>query len=202
MNNNLAMESFPDPSNLDEVSDTSNFGGTISECPSMLVFRLSNDIRQRMIETFDKNHGKNWYHLAAMMKLDQFQTYFATKHSPTEHLLNLWEARHRDRHSIKQLIDILKSLAQYEIATLLERELSDWIWPFNFLFWKLPSKKPIKVTQKSTRPDFDARINTVFWLKSESYWLISFNRGQNEQPKSTFNKFAFSSVFLFYSFLK
>ena len=130
VNNSAIMDSLGE-GEVNEQDSGDNSRSASNESQSTIVFRLSNEIRQRMIEVFDKNHGKNWYHLAAMLKLDQFQTYFATKTSPTEHLLDLWEARHRDRQSLQQLVDTLKSLSQFEISKLIERELSQWLWMQN-----------------------------------------------------------------------
>lgn len=51
------------------------------------------------------------------------------KPSPTEALLDLWEARTSpDKASITELINILKAMARHEAAVILEKEMSNaWV---------------------------------------------------------------------------
>lgn len=58
-------------------------------------------------------------------------SYFGTMHSPTEHLLNLWEARQRESdggQAMAELTDTLRIMGRADAAGLLESEMAHWIW--------------------------------------------------------------------------
>lgn len=57
-------------------------------------------------------------------------SYFGTMHSPTEHLLNLWEARQRESdggQAMAELTDTLRIMGRADAAGLLESEMAHWI---------------------------------------------------------------------------
>ena len=48
--------------------------------------------------------------------------------SPTEHLLNLWEARHRDHsQAVGELANTLRVMGRVDAASLLEKEMANWL---------------------------------------------------------------------------
>ena len=53
--------------------------------------------------------------------LNRYINYFATKTSPTEHILDLWEARHRESSAVTDLLNILRVMGRQDAATVLER---------------------------------------------------------------------------------
>jgi leucine-rich repeat transmembrane protein FLRT len=57
----------------------------------------------------------------------RYINYFATKASPTEHILDLWEARHRDATAVTDLLNILRVMGRSDAASLLEKEMGPWI---------------------------------------------------------------------------
>jgi leucine-rich repeat transmembrane protein FLRT len=57
----------------------------------------------------------------------RYINYFATKASPTEHILDLWEARHRDATAVTDLLNILRVMGRSDAALLLEKEMGPWI---------------------------------------------------------------------------
>jgi leucine-rich repeat transmembrane protein FLRT len=52
---------------------------------------------------------------------NRYINYFATKTSPTEHILDLWEARHRESSAVTDLLNILRVMGRQDAATVLER---------------------------------------------------------------------------------
>jgi leucine-rich repeat transmembrane protein FLRT len=50
--------------------------------------------------------------------------YFASKRSPTSHILDLWEARNRQDSAVRELICAIKAMNKHELARLVETELA------------------------------------------------------------------------------
>lgn len=59
--------------------------------------------------------------------LNRYINYFATKASPTEHILDLWEARHREPSAVTDLVNILRVMGRNDAAILMEKELGPWL---------------------------------------------------------------------------
>lgn len=57
----------------------------------------------------------------------RYINYFATKPSPTEHILDLWEARHRDSGALTDLLNILRLMGREDAALVLEKEAGSWL---------------------------------------------------------------------------
>nr|CAD7199055.1 unnamed protein product [Timema douglasi] len=56
----------------------------------------------------------------------EYINYFATKASPTEHILDLWEARHQECSAVPDLLNILRVMGRFDASLLLEKELGPW----------------------------------------------------------------------------
>jgi len=52
----------------------------------------------------------------------RYINYFATKLSPTEHILDLWEARHREDSAVTDLMNSLRVMGRMDAATLIETQ--------------------------------------------------------------------------------
>lgn len=57
----------------------------------------------------------------------RYINYFATKASPTEHILDLWEARHREPTAVTDLLNHLRVMGRTDAATILESQLGPWL---------------------------------------------------------------------------
>nr|CAD7258201.1 unnamed protein product [Timema shepardi] len=57
---------------------------------------------------------------------EKYINYFATKASPTEHILDLWEARHQECSAVPDLLNILRVMGRFDASLLLEKELGPW----------------------------------------------------------------------------
>jgi leucine-rich repeat transmembrane protein FLRT len=69
----------------------------------------------------------HWFCNWELIILTRYINYFATKASPTEHILDLWEARHRDATAVTDLLNILRVMGRSDAASLLEKEMGPWI---------------------------------------------------------------------------
>jgi leucine-rich repeat transmembrane protein FLRT len=111
---------------------------TSSGCSSMVTtldpnmtspFRLQRSLRKQLCLCLDPPNarGNDWRMLAQSLNVDRYINYFATKASPTEHILDLWEARHRDPTAVTDLLNILRVMGRSDAASLLEKEMGPWI---------------------------------------------------------------------------
>lgn len=57
----------------------------------------------------------------------RYINYFATKSSPTEHIFDLWEARHREPTAVTDLLNTLRVMGRCDAASILEQELGAWL---------------------------------------------------------------------------
>lgn len=57
----------------------------------------------------------------------RYINYFATKGSPTEHILDLWEAIHREDTAVTDLMNILRVMGRLDAAAVLEKEIGAWL---------------------------------------------------------------------------
>src|SRR6218665_2600741 len=59
---------------------------------------------------------------------NRYINYFATKQSPTEHVLDLWEARHREDSAVTDLLNSLRVMGRMDAAAIIENELTLEPW--------------------------------------------------------------------------
>lgn len=83
------------------------------------AYRIPSRVRKALCALLDPPSARDWRSLAAALGVDRYPTWFATKPSPTDVLLELWEARHRERHALAELLDTLASLHRHDAADLL-----------------------------------------------------------------------------------
>lgn len=62
-----------------------------------------------------------------LLRVCRYINYFATKASPTEHILDLWEARHREASAVTDLLNHLRAMGRTDAATILEAQLGAWL---------------------------------------------------------------------------
>jgi len=58
----------------------------------------------------------------------RYINYFATKLSPTEQILDLWEARQREDSAVTDLMNSLRVMGRMDAAALIETELNIASW--------------------------------------------------------------------------
>lgn len=71
--------------------------------------------------------------MGIILQCFRYVQYFATKSSPTEHILNLWEARHREESAITDLMNIFRVMGRMDAAAVMEKDIGAWLWSHQLL---------------------------------------------------------------------
>ncbi|XP_068967137.1 netrin receptor UNC5C-like isoform X4 [Bombus flavifrons] len=92
-------------------------------------FRFSKTLRRQLCQCLDPPsvRGNDWRMLAQRLQVDRYVDYFATKSSPTEHILDLWEAKHQEATALADLLNHLRLMGRVDAANVLESRLGPWI---------------------------------------------------------------------------
>ncbi|XP_043256732.1 netrin receptor UNC5C-like isoform X2 [Colletes gigas] len=92
-------------------------------------FRFSKTLRKQLCQCLDppSARGNDWRMLAQRLQVDRYVDYFATKASPTEHILDLWEAKHQEVTALTDLLNLLRFMGRVDAANVLESRLGPWI---------------------------------------------------------------------------
>ncbi|KAK3780153.1 hypothetical protein RRG08_051631 [Elysia crispata] len=103
---------------------SSGFHSMVALDPSAQVFRLPSYIKAQLCMLLDPPNvrGNDWRMLAQALTVDRYINFFATKSSPTEHILDLWEARHREDSAVTDLMNILRVMGRMDAAAVLEKD--------------------------------------------------------------------------------
>ena len=86
-------------------------------------FRLSPQSMSGLSKLLDppNQSGCDWRLLAERLSVHRYINYFATRVSPTEAILQLWEARNRELLAVSNLVNVLRGMGRFDAADLLER---------------------------------------------------------------------------------
>ncbi|GFR84427.1 netrin receptor UNC5C [Elysia marginata] len=108
---------------------SSGFHSMVALDPSAQVFRLPSYIKAQLCMLLDPPNvrGNDWRMLAQALTVDRYINFFATKSSPTEHILDLWEARHREDSAVTDLMNILRVMGRMDAAAVLEKDNGSWL---------------------------------------------------------------------------
>uniref|UniRef100_A0A1A9WI83 Netrin receptor UNC5 n=1 Tax=Glossina brevipalpis TaxID=37001 RepID=A0A1A9WI83_9MUSC len=95
---------------------------------------LPHDTKRRICSALDppREDERDWRLLAKKLNTDRYIAYFATKPSPTEQILNLWECRASQRtstaHTIVELLMILKDMERQDVMDIITETIGSlWI---------------------------------------------------------------------------
>ena len=122
------------------MTDLSCFGrGSLvtssSGCSSMTStpleaapFRIPVSVKNSLASLLDppNSHNNDWRLLAERLGVNRYITFFATQPSPTEAILNLWEARNRESTAVAGLVNTLRGMGRHDAAQVLDMDTS---WP-------------------------------------------------------------------------
>ncbi|XP_045765198.1 netrin receptor UNC5B-like isoform X2 [Maniola jurtina] len=93
----------------------------VNECAES-PFKLSVRVKRQLCGILDPPNarGNDWRALAARLGVDRYTTWFATKSSPTEAILELWECRERGPGATAGLAAALRQMDRHDAADLLQ----------------------------------------------------------------------------------
>ncbi|XP_052738335.1 netrin receptor UNC5C isoform X2 [Bicyclus anynana] len=93
----------------------------VNECAES-PFKLSVRLKRQLCAILDPPNarGNDWRALAARLGVDRYTTWFATKSSPTEAILELWECRERGPGAVASLAGALRQMDRHDAAELLQ----------------------------------------------------------------------------------
>ena len=76
-----------------------------------------------------QDHWSSGYYISSelLYYFCRYINYFATKTSPTEHILNLWEAIYREETAVTDLMNILRVMGRMDAAAMLEKDTGVWL---------------------------------------------------------------------------
>ena len=88
-------------------------------------FRLSSTMLYSLSKLLDppNSQGNDWRLLAERLNVHRYVTFFATRPSPTESILCLWEARNRELLAVSNLMNVLRGMGRFDAAAVLEQDL-------------------------------------------------------------------------------
>ncbi|XP_063378889.1 netrin receptor UNC5C-like isoform X1 [Cydia fagiglandana] len=94
----------------------------VNECSGEGPFKLSARVKRQLCAILDPPNarGNDWRALAARLGVDRYTTWFATKSSPTETILELWECRERGPGATAALAAALRQMERHDAADLLQ----------------------------------------------------------------------------------
>ncbi|CAL4105766.1 unnamed protein product [Meganyctiphanes norvegica] len=111
------------------VTTSSGCSSLVALTPEPGTFRLPQKLRWELCRCLDPPNarGNDWRMLAARLNVDRYLNYFACKESPTEHILDLWEARHREPTALTDFLNVLRVMGRPDAAHILETHAGSWI---------------------------------------------------------------------------
>ncbi|XP_076269699.1 netrin receptor UNC5C-like isoform X3 [Rhynchophorus ferrugineus] len=101
----------------------------VSTCDDF-TFRLTKQIKKQLCHCLDPptQRGNDWRMLAHALNVDRYINFFATKPSPTDCILDLWESRNRTSNALTELKQILSDMERYDAVNILENCLGpNWL---------------------------------------------------------------------------
>lgn len=128
-----AMESKTLPgralSILDDCNETKQKSMSVNDkginsciVDSVTPFKLTKSIKKQLCSCLDppNSRGNDWRLLAQKLNVDRYINFFATKSSPTECILDLWECRHKNTSAVADLAAILKNMGRNDAVKIIE----------------------------------------------------------------------------------
>ena len=91
-------------------------------------FRIPLAVKQSLALLLDPptSADNDWRLLADRLGVNRYINFFGTQPSPTEAILNLWEARNRESTAVAGLVNTLRGMGRHDAAQVLDKDTS---WP-------------------------------------------------------------------------
>lgn len=109
-------------------SMTTSSSGFSSTGSDPAPFRIPVQVKQAIARLLDPptTNNNDWRQLAERLGVNRYITFFATQTSPTEAILDLWEARNRESTAVAGLVNSLRGMGRHDAAQVLDMDTS---WP-------------------------------------------------------------------------
>jgi len=103
-------------------------GPPVPPSDSAPSFRIPLSVKQSLSLILDPPapHSNDWRQLAERLGVNRYVNFFSTQPSPTEAILNLWEARNRESTAVAGLVNTLRGMGRHDAAQVLDMDTS---WP-------------------------------------------------------------------------
>ncbi|XP_071954495.1 netrin receptor UNC5C-like isoform X2 [Antedon mediterranea] len=97
--------------------------------PPNKAFRICRPYRIELCEVLDppKSRGNDWRLLAVKLGVDRYTNYFAVRPSPTDLILDLWEALHREEGALMDLLGVFQEMGRPDAVAVIEKQLTSWL---------------------------------------------------------------------------
>lgn len=91
-------------------------------------FRIPLPVKQSLSQLLDPATPgvADWRELAERLGVTRYSGFFSSQPSPTEAILNLWEARNRESTAVAGLVNTLRGMGRHDAAQVLDMDTS---WP-------------------------------------------------------------------------
>ena len=89
-------------------------------------FRIPLMVKQSLARLLDPASAADWRELAGRLGVTHFTAFFSSQPSPTEAILDLWEARNRESTAVAGLVNTLRGMGRHDAAQVLDMDTS---WP-------------------------------------------------------------------------
>ena len=123
------------------TSSNGSASGASSSSTEATVFRLPTGLKLRLCRALDCPQSKglnDWRALAAALRLERFSaSFFATRPSPTDCILTLWEVQATSNRKseagtsgfnpMTDLLNLLRVIGRQDSALMIEKDFGPWI---------------------------------------------------------------------------
>jgi hypothetical protein len=93
------------------------------------AFRIPLPVKEslaRLLDPAGSPGASDWRTLAERLGVNRYTAFFQSQPSPTEAILNLWEARNRESTAVAGLVNTLRGMGRHDAAQVLDMDTS---WP-------------------------------------------------------------------------
>lgn len=115
---------------LHDTTTMGSGGGGGGGGAAEVAFKLTRQAKRELCACLDPptTRGNDWRMLAQRLHVDRYIAYFATKPSPTEHILDLWECRCREVNALGDLAQQLEAMGRMDAVAILEKSMGPaWV---------------------------------------------------------------------------
>nr|BAN15045.1 netrin receptor Unc-5v1 [Hemicentrotus pulcherrimus] len=97
--------------------------------PPQNAFHLSKPVRTALCQCLDipQPKGNDWKLLATKLGVDGYLNFFGIKPSPTDQILDMWEARDSEEGALMRLAGAFQEMGRHDAVTIVQKQMAAWI---------------------------------------------------------------------------